>query len=57
MTRKLFALLALFLLAGAMTVPMVGCEEEGPGERMGRDLDEAGEDLRDAAEDLGDDLD
>ena len=30
---------------------LVGCEEEGPAERMGESMDEAGDEIRDGIED------
>jgi hypothetical protein len=49
-------LLALLALGCLLALPLSGCREEGPAERMGRGVDEAAEELEDAAEDLRDDL-
>ena len=51
--------LPLLLLALA-SFSLAGCEEEGPAERLGRNIDEGAEEARDAVEDsveaLEDDL-
>jgi hypothetical protein len=35
----------------ALTIGTLGCKEEGPGEKMGKALDETAADAEDAAED------
>lgn len=41
-------LVAMFLITG--------CEQDGPAEEFGENVDEAGENIRDAAEDAGDEI-
>lgn len=57
---KLFAALVALMFATSFGV-MTGCEEEGPFERAGENIDdgvdEVGDDLNDAADEIEDDLD
>ncbi len=55
--KKLF----LYLAVGAMlTMPLYGCEQEGPAERAGEEaaeaVDEAAEETGEAAEEAGEEL-
>ena len=50
--RKGLVIVLLGLLAGGS----VACKEEGPGEKFGRQLDEATEDVGDAFGDAADEL-
>jgi hypothetical protein len=52
--RTLLATIGLMCLAAMLTLPLASCREEGPAERMGRGIDDAGDELRDAAEDVRD---
>lgn len=52
MMRKLgLALLAAMLLGG-----MVGCEDEGPMEETGENIDQAAEEAGDNVEEMGEDI-
>ncbi|MGH0036211.1 MAG: hypothetical protein ACQGVK_14390 [Myxococcota bacterium] len=53
MKRFTTALLTASMLA-LVHLPLASCSEEGPGERMGRQIDEAVENAREAGEDLVD---
>lgn len=60
MGRDTWKLTGLFFaVAGlaALPVAMTGCEEEGPAERAGERLDNAGEEIDDAVDDIADDDD
>lgn len=50
---KLLTVLFLSLL-GVFAVP--GCEDEGPFEEAGEEIDDAGDDIDDAVEDAGDEI-
>ncbi|MBL38527.1 MAG: hypothetical protein CMP07_08965 [Xanthomonadales bacterium] len=52
MTSALFAL--LFALGGGAA--LTGCEEQGPAEEAGEEIDEAVEDAGDAVEDAADEI-
>ena len=52
LTNKTFILAAL-ISAGFV---LSACEEEGPAERMGRQLDDAAEEMQDEMEDLADEM-
>lgn len=41
------------LLLAALSLSFVGCEQKGPAERAGENIDEAVEELRDSGKDLG----
>lgn len=49
--RSLAITLVLTVVAGGA---LLACREEGPSERAGRAIDEAGEDAQEALEDAGD---
>jgi hypothetical protein len=46
--RGLVAALAI----GTLVVGLAGCKKEGPGERVGKEVDKAGEKVKDAVQDL-----
>ena len=56
-TWKLTGLVLALAALAAFPVAMTGCEEEGPAERAGELLDNAGEEIDDAVDDIGDDND
>ena len=35
-----------------LVVSLAGCKKEGPGERVGKEIDKAGENVKDAVNDL-----
>jgi hypothetical protein len=35
-----------------LVVGLAGCKKEGPGERVGKELDKAGENVKDAVKDI-----
>ncbi len=41
------------LLLAVLSLSFVGCEQKGPAERAGENIDEAVEELRDSGKDLG----
>lgn len=49
--RSLFIALALAFMSG---IALSGCNDPGPAEQAGQEVDEAMEDARDALDDLGD---
>jgi hypothetical protein len=51
---KLSATLAALLLSGGL---LAACEEEGPAERAGENIDEAAEEMGDAMDEATEDLD
>lgn len=51
-SSKSLMIVVLFALACILMLPMTGCKEEGTGERMGRQADEALDDAERAADDL-----
>lgn len=54
-TRISAALFALLFALGGGAV-LTGCEEKGPAEKAGEEIDEAVEDAGDAIEDAGDNV-
>lgn len=54
MRRTLFAALITLCCAGFVT--LVGCEEEGPLEEAGEQMDDAMDEAGDAIEDAGDEV-
>jgi hypothetical protein len=54
---KLMAVILAVLGLAVLPVGMTGCEEEGPAERAGERLDNAGEEIEDAVDDMDDDVD
>lgn len=48
--------LAFIAIAALVSGGSLGCREEGPAEKLGRQLDEAGQDAGDAFEEAGDAL-
>lgn len=52
MKSKSLTLCVLFSLACLLMLPLTGCKEEGPGERLGREMDEAARDAKSTADDL-----
>lgn len=59
MTMLVTALRAAMLatLLGLGTLGLVGCEEQGPFEDAGEEVDEAGEEMQDEMEETGDEID
>ncbi|NEZ03118.1 hypothetical protein G4Y73_03010 [Wenzhouxiangella sp. XN201] len=55
-TRILSALFALLFALGGSAM-LTGCEDQGPAEEAGEEIDEAIDDTGDAIEDAGDDID
>lgn len=55
MKNRLTTTLSLLSLLGLLACPavLVGCEREGPAERAGEEIDEAGDELEDAIDDIG----
>lgn len=49
----LLALLIMF--GGAAAVTVTGCQDDGPAEEVGEELDGAGEEIEEAAEEATDD--
>ena len=47
---KFFRVFILMLTMGAMGTMLSACEEEGPGEKMGKQLDHTIDDMKDAIE-------
>lgn len=52
MQRPTYAVLAGLLLAALLLI--AGCEDEGPAEQAGEEIDEAAEEAQDTAEDAAD---
>lgn len=46
--------MALFASMAFGTLTVTGCEDQGPAERAGERIDEAGEEVKDAVEDATD---
>lgn len=46
--------LMMSLLAAMMTLGLAACEEEGPAEQAGEEVDEAMEEAGDSVEEMGD---
>lgn len=59
MTTLAKSVRALFLamLFGLGTLGLVACDDQGPFEEAGEEIDEAGDDIQDEFEDARDDLD
>jgi hypothetical protein len=47
---------AVALRASLYLIPLAGCEQEGPAEKAGKEMDRAVEDAGDAVEDAGKNL-
>lgn len=56
-TWKLPAVLISALGLAALPLGLTGCEEEGPAERAGENMDEAADDVDDAIDEAADDID
>lgn len=52
----MFKTLAVALCASLSLMALTGCEQEGPAEKAGKDVDQAVEDAGDAVEDTGEKL-
>lgn len=52
---KSLRMLALLLLVTLGLVAVAGCEQDGPAERAGENIDEGMEEMGDQAEDMADD--
>jgi len=52
----LFKTLTVALCAGLSLMTLAGCEQEGPAEKAGKEMDRTVEDAGDAVEDAGDKL-
>lgn len=53
--RQMKTLLLMMIIASA-SISLVGCKEEGPAERLGERIDEAGKDAESAAKEAERDL-
>ncbi|WP_168017157.1 hypothetical protein [Halomonas salinarum] len=53
LTEKLKGKFGIMLLVAMMAVAITGCEEEGPAEQAGEEIDNAMEDTGEAIEDAG----
>jgi hypothetical protein len=54
--KHLMRMLAILAVRGMGSAVMVGCEDEGPMEEAGENIDEAGEEVQDAGEEMGDEI-
>ena len=45
-----------WIVAGALVVTLSACEEKGPAERAGEEVDEAAEEAGEALEEAGDEM-
>jgi|GEM_PF-4328862 len=49
-------ILIIALFAVSMSLGMGGCKEEGPAEKLGKDIDNAAEEMKEGAEKAAEDL-